>query len=241
MKPNFYNGALRVFSAIAGLITVAAAAGTREAIEAKGSYHPVIDPSDFSTVVNNPYFPLVPGTTMIFSEKDGDDLLDRRVTVTHDTKMIIGVKCVVVREIVTEKGEVKEDTYDWFAQDKQGTVWYFGEATREFESGGRITTEGSWEAGVNGLPGIIMPAHPVPDAPYRQEYSPNVAEDMGQVVAVNESVTVPFGSFTGCVRTKEWSMLESGTDKKWYAKGIGEIRAESARGEVMSLLSVKKE
>ena len=241
VKLNHSAGALRTSSAIAVLITIAAVAGTRETIEANDSYHPVIDPSNFSNVVNNPYFPLVPGTTMIYSEKEGGDLLDRRVTVTHDTKVIMGVKCVVVRDTVSEKGEVQEDTYDWFAQDKQGTVWYFGEATKEFKGGGRISTEGSWEAGVNGLPGIIMTAHPVPGAPYRQEYSPNVAEDMGQVVAVNEAVTVPFGSFTGCVRTKEWSMLESGTDKRWYAKGIGEIRAESARGEVMSLLSVKKE
>ena len=236
MKRNHYAGALGSLAAIAALIAVVAAAGTKET-----GYHPAIDPSNFTHAVNNPYFPLVPGTTTIFGEKDGDDTLERRVTVTHDTKMVMGVKCVVVRDLVTIKGEVEEDTYDWYAQDKQGTVWYFGEATKESKGGGRISTEGSWEAGVNGQPGIIMPAHPAPGAPYRQEYSPNVAEDMGQIAAVNESVTVPFGSFTGCVHTKEWSMLESGTEKKWYAKGIGEIRIESARGEVMSLLSVKKE
>lgn len=236
MKRNHYVGALGSLAAIAALIAVGAGAGTRET-----GYHPAIDPSNFSHVVNNPYFPLVPGTTTIFEERNGDDVLDRRVTVTHDTKVVMRVKCVVVRDLITIKGEVQEDTYDWFAQDKQGTVWYFGEDTREFKGRGRVSTEGSWEAGVNGQPGIIMPAHPAAGAPYREEYSPNVAEDMGQVVAVNESVTVPFGSFTGCVRTKEWSMLESGTEKKWYAKGIGEIRIESARGEVMSLISVKKE
>lgn len=240
MKTNHHVGALGILSAITALISVVAGAGTKESGE-KGPYHPAIDPSHFSSVVNNPYFPLVPGTTAVFREKDGSDVLDRRVTVTHGTKMIMGVKCVVVRDLVTVNGEVQEDTYDWFAQDKQGTVWYFGEATREFKGGGRVSTEGSWEAGVNGQPGVIMPAHPAPGAPYRQEYSPNIAEDMGQVVAANESVTVPIGSFTGCVRTKEWSMLESGTEKKWYAKGIGEIRIESASGDVMSLLSVKKE
>ena len=236
MKTTQSVGALGILAAISTLIAVVAGAGIKET-----GYHPAIDPANFSHVVNSPYFPLVPGTTAIFGEKDGNDTLDRRVTVTHDTKMVMGVKCVVVRDQVTIKGEAEEDTYDWYAQDKQGTVWYFGEATKEFKGGGRVSTEGSWEAGVNGQPGIIMPAHPAPGAPYRQEYSPSVAEDMGQVVAVNESVTVPFGSFTGCVRTKEWSMLESGTEKKWYAKGIGEIRIQSERGEVMSLLEVKKE
>jgi hypothetical protein len=125
----------------------------------------------------------VPGTTLIYSEKDGDDVVDRRVTVTLDTKTIMGVKCVVVRDLVIEKGEVQEDTNDWFAQDKQGLVWYFDEAAKEFKGGERGSTEGSWEAGVNGLPGIILPAHPAPGVPYRQEYSPNVAEDMGQVIA----------------------------------------------------------
>ncbi len=211
----------------------------RDPGEAKGPYHPAIDPANFSSVVNNPYFPLVPGTTKIFTEKDEDETVESAVTTTHDTKMIMGVKCVVVHDVVTENGKLQEDTYDWYAQDKQGTVWYFGEATREFKGGGRVSTEGSWEAGVNGQPGIIMPAHPTPGVPYRQEFSPDNAEDMGQVVALDESITVPFGSFKGCVRTKEWSLLESGTEEKWYAKGTGLIRIESTGGKVMSLLSVK--
>lgn len=209
--------------------------------QAKDPYEPRIDPSNFSRVVNNPYYPLVPGTTTIFSEKDGDETRERTVTVTHDTKTVMGVKCVVVHDVIVADGKVEEDTYDWLAQDKQGTVWYFGEATREFKGGGRISTEGSWEAGVNGQPGIMMPAHPAPGPPYRQEYSPNIAEDMGQVIALNESVTVPFGSFTACLRTKEWSLLESGTDKKWYAKGVGLVRIESTGGEIMTLVTVKHE
>src|SRR6266850_905435 len=204
--------------------------------EAKDSYHPAIDPSNFSPVVNHPYYPLVPGTKMIFTEKDGDETRERTVTVTHDTRIVMGVKCVVVHDVVVADGEVEEDTYDWFAQDKQGTVWYFGEATKEFKGRGRVSTEGSWEAGVNGQPGIIMPAHLVPGPPYREEYSPDNAEDMGQVIALDESVTVPFGTFKGCVRTKEWSLLESGTEKKWYAKEIGLVRVESPGGEVMNLV-----
>ena len=210
-------------------------------VEAKDPYQPKIDPSNFSHRINNPYYPLLPGTIMIFTEKDGDETRKRTVTATHDTKNVMGVKCLVVHEVVAADGKVEEDTYDWVAQDKQGTVWYFGEATREFMGGGRVSTEGSWEAGVNGQPGIIMPAHPVPGPPYRLDYSPNIAEDMGQVIALNESVTVPAGSFKECVRTKEWSLLESGSDKKWYAKGVGLVRIESTGGEVMTLLTIKHE
>ena len=241
MKKNRVFWGAGILSAIIALIAPVALAGTKDPAETKAPYRPTIDPSNFSSVVNNPYFPLVPGTTEIFSEKDGGDTLESTVTVTHDTKTIMGVKCVVVHDIVTEEGELQEDTYDWYAQDKEGTVWYFGEATKEFKGGGRVSTEGSWEAGVNGQPGIIMPAHPAPGLPYRQEYSPDNAEDMGQVVALGETVTVPLGSFTGCVRTKEWSLLESGSEKKWYAKGIGVIRVESTGGEVMTLVSRKHE
>ena len=209
--------------------------------KAKDTYQPKIDPSNFSHLVNNPYYPLTPGTIMTFSEKEGNETRKLTATVTHDTKTVMGVKCLVIHVVVEADGKVQEDIYDWVAQDKQGAVWYFGEATREFKGAGRVSTEDSWEAGVNGQPGIIMPAHPVPGPPYRQAYSPNIAEDMGQVMALNESVTVPFGSFKGCVRTKEWSLLESGSDKKWYAKGVGLVRVEATGGEVMTLVSVKHE
>lgn len=205
-------------------------------------YHLQIDPAEFQTTVDNPYFPLVPGTTMTFIEKSGGETKENKFAVTHDTKMIMGVKCVVVHDTLTQDGVLKEDTLDWFAQDKDGSVWYFGEATKEFKAGGRESTEGSWEAGIKGaLPGIVMPAKPQPGKPYRQEYSRGEAEDMGQVVALDESVTVPAGSYKGCVRTKEWSMVESGSEKKWYAKGIGFIKSESTAGEVSELVSVSRE
>jgi hypothetical protein len=89
-------------------------------------------------------------------------------------------------------------------------------------------------------PGIIMPANPAPGPPYRQEYSPGNAEDMGQIVAVGDSVTVPGGSFGGCVRTKDWSLLEAGTERKWYAKGVGVVRTQAADGEVAELISVTR-
>ena len=203
-------------------------------------YHPHVDPADFGTRVDNPYFPLVPGTTVKFIEKSPEGTMENEIEVTHDTKMIMGVQCVVVHDVVSQNGVLKEDTYDWYAQDKAGTVWYFGEATKEFKPGGRVSTEGSWEAGVNGQPGIIMPANPQVGEPYRQEYSPGNAEDMGQVVGVNDSVTVPYGTFTGCVKTEDWSMLEAGSENKWYAKGLGVVRAESTAGEVAVLVSVTR-
>lgn len=208
---------------------------------AQGDYHPTIDPANFTHVVDNPYFPLVPGTTFTFVEKEGHETRENKVMVTHDTKTILGVKCVVVRDTVTVDAKLMEDTFDWYAQDKQGAVWYFGEATREFKSGGRVSPEGSWEAGVKGAqPGIVMPANPQPGEPYRQEYLAGEAEDMGQVVAVGETVIVPFGTLKDCVRTKDWSMLEPGSEKKWYARGLGVVRTESSSGEVATLISVTK-
>jgi hypothetical protein len=216
-------------------------AGPAAAKLAAGPYQPHVDPADFQLTVDNPYFPLVPGTTFKFVEKLGKDVSENNVVVTSDTKVILGVTCVVVHDQVTRKGVVNEETLDSYAQDKQGNVWYFGEATKEFRAHGEVSTEGSWEAGVDGAqPGIIMKGQPVAGEPYRQEYYKGEAEDMGQVVAVNDSVTVPYGSFTGCVRTKEWSMLEPGTEKKWYAKGIGVVRTESTTKEVSTLVSVTR-
>ena len=227
----------RFATAFLAFITVSVFAAEKKSAE----YHPSIDPANFTHVIDNPYFPLVPGTTFTFTEKEGRETRENKVTVTHNTKKIMGVKCVVVHDTVAIGGVVLEDTFDWYAQDKQGAVWYFGEATKEFKSGGRVNTEGSWEAGMKGAqPGIIMPASPKPGQPYRQEYLAGEAEDMGQVVATGESVTVPHGTYKDCVKTKDWSLLESGREHKWYAKGVGLVRAESSSGEVATLISVEK-
>ena len=202
---------------------------------------PKYSAADFSpgAPIDNPYFPLVPGTTMKFLEKDGIKTAENTVEVTHDTKMIGGVECVVVHDMVSGNGTVTEDTYDWYAQAKDGTVWYFGEDTKEFKPGGQVDTKGSWEAGVKGAQaGVIMPAVATPGEPYRQEYLAGEAEDMGQVMALGESVTVPAGTFADVVRTKEWSLLESGSEKKWYAKGVGVVREEATAGEVATLISI---
>jgi hypothetical protein len=210
----------------------------------KASYDPHINPADFPAAakVDHPHFPLVPGTTMNYTEKGGGETLDGVVTVTHDTKTVMGIPCVVVHDQVLKNGKVKEDTYDWYAQDRSGTVWYMGEDTKEYKPGGQASTMGSWEAGVKGAkPGVIMPADPRPGKPYRQEYSYGTAEDMGQVVAVNETVKVPYGEFTNCVKTKDWSLLEPGHEYKWYAPGVGVVKAQASAGDVEMLVGVMKE
>lgn len=222
-----------LFALVVGVACVAKAA--------KSNYAPRIDPANFQSTIDNPYFPLTPGTSYRYVEKEGAEVRDNRVMVTTDTKTILGVTCVVVRDQLFINDKLFEDTYDWYAQDKQGNVWYFGEDTREFLAGGKVDTHGSWTAGISGAqPGIIMPADPKPGPAYRQEYLAGEAEDMAQVVGVGEKVTVPAGAYTECVRTKEWSMLESGTARKWYAKGVGFIRAEGPGREVSTLASMSR-
>jgi hypothetical protein len=220
-------------------VIVALGAGCASTSSGDKAYRPQIDPANFQANVDNPYYPLVPGTTLTYVETSGSEKTENKITVTHDTKVIMGVRCVVVHDTVTKNGRLAEDTFDWIAQDKQGAVWYFGEATKEISSSGKVSTHGSWEAGVEGgLPGILMPAHPKPDAAYRQEYRPGTAEDMGQVIGLNESVTVPAGTFSDCVKTKEWSLLESGHENKWYARGIGVVKETATGGDVAVLVSV---
>jgi len=239
MKKKLSNNGIRLSLTLLVFANACASTDGKKSAKPSKDYHPGIVPANFTHVVTNPYFPLVPGTTHTFVEKEGRETRENKVIVTSDTKKIMGVKCVVVHDTVTQNGKLVEDTLDWYAQDKQGAVWYFGEASKEFKSGGRISTEGSWEGGVNGAqPGIQMPAVPKPGAPYRQEYSAGSAEDMGQVVAVGETVTVPAGTYKDCVKTRDWSMLESGSEHKWYAKGIGFVRSETTVGEVVVLTSV---
>ena len=233
--------AFLLIAAVSFTVADMSATAAEKTKKAAANYKPAINPAEFTNVVDNPFFPLVPGTTFVFEERDRRERRENKVTVTDETKTVMGVKCVVVHDTLTLDGVLLEDTFDWYAQDNRGNVWYFGEATREFKPGGRVSKAGSWEAGVQGAqPGIIMQASPKPGEPYRQEYFVGEAEDMGQVTATGETVTVPFGTMKDCVRTKDWSLLESGSEKKWYARGIGLVRAESTSGEVSTLVSITK-
>jgi hypothetical protein len=195
------------------------------------NYNPVIDPADFVATVDNQYFPLIPGTTFHYENTTEEGIELDTVTVTHDTKVILGVTCVVVHDVVTLGRLTVEDTLDWYAQDTDGNVWYFGEDTQKLEDGG-ISTEGSWEAGVDGAkPGIVIQGNPQIGAPYRQEYLFNVAEDMAQVIGVGETVTVPYGTFPNCIKTKDWSAIEPDVvENKYFCPGIGQLLAETVQG-----------
>jgi hypothetical protein len=192
-----------------------------------------IDPDNFVSEVNNPYFPLEPGTTFIYrGETEGAPTRDE-MTVTQDTKEILGVTTTVVHHRSYEDGVLIEDTFDWFAQDVDGNVWYFGEDTKELdENGNVISTEGSWEAGVNGAqPGIVMLADPKKGDRYQQEFLPGVAEDRAQVLGFKESLCVRYGCFEDVLVTKEWSPLEKGVvENKYYAKGVGFILSVMVKG-----------
>jgi hypothetical protein len=196
-------------------------------------YNPVFDPANFVTRIDNRYMPLTPGTTLVYQGTKDKELQRNEVAVTNETKTILGVQCVVVRDRVTVKGELTEDTLDWYAQDKDGNVWYFGEASKSIENGKVTSTEGSWEAGIDGAqPGIVMPADPNVGDRYRQEYYAGKAEDMAQVIELGGPGTVSYGHFDNVLVTKEWSPLESNVvEHKTYAPGVGLMLAESVQGE----------
>ena len=194
-----------------------------------------LDPADFVAEIDNPYWPMIPGSTWIYRETDAEGTVQRvEVTVTDRTKRILGIEATVVHDVVTEDGELIEDTFDWYAQDTAGNVWYLGEETKEFENGKVSTTEGSWEAGVDGaLAGVIVPADPRIGMTYRQEYYAGEAEDEGEILSLDEQAEVPFGSFDNLLMTKDTTPLEPNIlEHKFYAEGIGPILVLGLSGGV---------
>ncbi|MBM7831356.1 hypothetical protein JOE59_002061 [Agromyces cerinus] len=206
-----------------------------------------LDPADFTTEIDNPYWPMEPGTRWSYVELDPDGgELTVDVTVTSETKLIAnGIEARVVRDTVSRGGEIVEDTFDWYAQDASGAIWYLGEDTAEFEHGEIVSREGSFEAGVDGaLPGIALPAHPAPGMEYRQEYSAGIAEDNGAVLSVEELVEVPYGIFDSALLTRDTNALEPDVaELKLYATGIGpvltlDISGGSGREELVDVTTV---
>jgi hypothetical protein len=203
------------------------------------SYDPKIDPAHFVSGVDNQYFPLVPGTVFQYRVQETNE--EVTVTVTSETKLVMGVTSMVVRDTARSGGQIVEDTYDWYAQDDQGSLWYMGEDTTEFD-GSATSKEGSWEGGLDGaLPGKIIPGSPHVGDTYRQEYYEGEAEDMGEILSLDASVTVAAGSFTGCLQTRDYSALEPEIEEnKWYCRGTGQVRAIATKGgaETEDLISV---
>jgi hypothetical protein len=206
-------------------------------------YDPVIDPSNFVSRVDNPYFPLTPGTTFIYEGQTEQGFEHDEFAVTHNTRVILGVSCVEVHDTVTTDGELTEDTLDWFAQDREGNVWYFGENTHELEDGLITTIEGTFMAGVNGdKPGIIMKAHPAIGDFYRQEFSLGNAEDFAETLSLTETVTVPAGTFHNCLKSQETTPLETDLlENKFYAPGVGNVLTVDARtGDRVELVRIER-
>ena len=211
-------------------------------------YAPSIVPADFQdssgqpNVIDNPWFPLIPGASFTYDGvKDGAPL-HNVTTVTSDTRLLMGVTVRVVRDTASSNGKVIEDTFDWYAQDDAGDVWYFGEDTTTFDGNGNpVSTEGSWEAGDGpNRPGILMLADPRSGSTYRQEFAPDIAVDMATVLPLERHITVPYGRVDQIVETKEYSCLEKGIDHKFYAKGVGLVKelALANGGEYIELVDL---
>ncbi len=197
-----------------------------------GSYSPVINPANFVSGIDNRYFPLKPGTGFHFRGfKDAAAQTDDMV-VTNQVKVVLGVKCTVVKDMVSEGGKPIERTFDWYAQDKHGNVWYMGEDSLELKNGRFVRADDSWEAGVDAAkPGIIMEANPRPGDVYRQEYYPSGgALDQARVLGRTGTVHTWVGTFGHPLVTVEWSPVEPQLEQKVYVAGIGEVAETVVQG-----------
>ena len=199
----------------------------------QGSDPVTLDPADFVGQIDNPYWPMAPGTRWIYRESDPQgNALKVKVTVTTRTKDILGIQATVVHDAVSERGQLIENTFDWYAQDTCGNVWYLGENTKEYENGEVVTTAGSWEAGVDGAQaGVVVPGDPQVGLTYRQEYYAGEAEDRAEIAGLDEQVQVPYGHFRDALLTKNTTPLHPRIlEYKFYAKGIGPILALGISG-----------
>ena len=212
------------------LVAVGLAIGAHNPAPVTTPYNPQIDPADFGGPIDNPYLPLKPGTVFRYRGvgDDGKTPELNIVRVTRSTKRIMGIDAVVVLDKVWADGKPEERTFDWYAQDKQGNVWYMGENSFDYEHGHWVRNDGSWTAGVgNGKPGVIMLAHPRRGDAYRQEYSPGHAVDQAKVLGPGGRVATPFRTFARTLLTREFSTIDRQYEKKWYARGIGVIQEDA--------------
>ena len=185
----------------------------------------------FAPQITNPYMNFAPGRTFTYRTETDAGTEINTVRITDSTETIVGVVVTVVHDQVFLNGERTEDTFDWMAQDEDGNVWYFGEDTKVYSGGQLISTEGSWRAGVNGNPGIIMLADPEVGQRYKQEDSPGVAEDMAKVLSLHATVDIDYGTWDNALQTAEWSLVESGPrDFKFYVSGVGMVMEIGGRG-----------
>jgi len=228
------------------VVLVALAAHRASSPSTKGATPiPVLPPpGDFVAAIDNRYFPLQPGTTFLYRGTQEGQARRVSVFVTHKTKEIAGIRATVVLDQVLVDGKPEEKTFDWYAQDKHGNVWYLGEDSSDYVNGKWVRSDGSWETGVDGgKPGIVMKADPSAGDLYRQEYYAGHAEDMAKVLGTDASVTVPYGSFDHALETSEWTPLERGViEHKYYVKGVGNVRTIMVKGgaEEERLISIMR-
>lgn len=196
-----------------------------------------IDAGDLSSSVTNAFFPVKPGAKWVYESKAGDVTERIEITVEAGEKDVWGAKASIVRDTVHLGEELIEDTWDWYAQDDNGHVWYLGEDTTEYKGGEPVCKCGAWEAGVKAaLPGVIMPNEPVVGHVYRQEFAAGEAEDYAEIVSIKASVTVPAGKFENCVKTRDRSALDKTADAfKYYCPGVG-LTLEEEGGERVELI-----
>jgi hypothetical protein len=227
----------RVITTGAALTLAVAVGGAGAASQrlSRGGGQTSSDPADFTTHIDNPYWPMRPGTRWVYRETTPDGGRARDVViVTRRTKRIAnGVEARVVSDVSTEHGKLAEKTEDYYAQDRAGNIWYFGENTKTYENGKFKSSEGSFEAGVDGAqPGIIMRAHPRRGMSYKQEDYPGHAEDRARILTLREQAEVPFGHFKRTLLTRETTPLEPKTvEYKLYARGVGPVLALGISGE----------
>jgi hypothetical protein len=203
-----------------------ALAGTCPISLPQGSDPVELDPANFVAQIDNLYWPMAPGSKWVSRESDIEgDAVRVDVTVTTRTREILGIDATVVHDKVSDHGELIENTFDWYAQDECGNLWYLGENTKEYENGEVVTTEGSWEAGVDGAQaGVILPADPQVGMTYRQEYYAGEAEDAAAILSLGEQAQVPFGHFRDVLLTKDFTTLDPRVlEYKFYAKGVGPV------------------
>ena len=197
-----------------------------------GDYQVAVDAADFVTGIDNQWLQFSPRSTWVYESVGGEEVERIDVVVLDETREVMGIPATVVRDTVTVDGELVEDTYDWYAQDIDGNVWYLGEETAEYENGEVISTAGAWEAGVDGaLPGIVMLADPDVGDAYRQEYYPGEAEDMAEVARVGVTEELADESFEDLVVIEEWTPLEPEVvEEKSYSAGVGVVLEEVIEG-----------
>ncbi len=231
---------------VVAALVVVAAGGCGDAAEPvidvgdPAGYAPQVDPAGFGGAIDNPYWPLVPGARRVFEGRSEGEAERIEVAVLEETRDVMGIRATVVRDTVFVDGELVEDTFDWYAQDGDGNVWYLGEDSTEYEGGEAVSTAGSWEGGVDGaLPGVVMWADPRVGQAYRQEFYEGEAEDVVEVLRTGQSVTVPAGTFDDVLVTREWNPLEPDVvEEKSYAPGVGVILERKVEGgeEVVELI-----